>query len=207
MRIVVVAMLAAIVVFGAACGAADPYVKLSDEWPSKVGDYYDVTHAWTRITKLQSQYQEVLVLAATFKSPEWRAAHAAKDAEVRGLVGDARMARLAQAQADAAGPYEVQLLVTTWDPRENDLDHGKRSVWHVVLVDDDGKEIEPIEILKDKRPRFTIRAEFPALGDFSTSYVARFPRTRQLLGPNTHQVRLRMSSERGGVQLAWAAEH
>jgi hypothetical protein len=188
-----------------ACGSADPYVRLTDEWPQKVGDYEDVTRVWTRRTKLQNQYQEVLELAAVFKSPEWRAAHAAKDAETRGLVGDARAARLAQAQAEATGPYEIQLMVTTWDRRENDLDRGKRSVWRVVLVDDSGAEIEPIEIIKDKRPPFTVRAEFPALGDFATAYIVRFPRAKPVLGPNVHQIRLRMSSERGGVQLVWAA--
>lgn len=193
-----------IAVAAAACGGADPFVRLTEDWPQTVGDYQDVTRTWTRRTKLQQQYQEILEIAAVFKSPEWRAAHASKDAETRGLIGDARTARLAQAQAEAAGPYEIQLMVTTWDRRENDLDHGKRSVWRVVLIGDDGAEIEPIEIIKDKRPPFTVRAEFPALGDFATAYIARFPRTKPVLGPGVHQIRLRMSGERGGVQLVWA---
>ena len=71
-------------------------------------------------------------------------------------------------------------MVTTWDRRENDLDRGKKSVWRVVLVDEHGHEIEPLEIVKDKRPTFTVRAEFPALGDFATPYIARFPRTPPL---------------------------
>jgi hypothetical protein len=129
--------------------------------------------------------------------------HAARDATFRGLPAEAREQRCQQAKADAAGPYEVELMVTTWDRRENDLDRGKKSIWHVVLVDDSGKEIEPLEIIKDKRPSFTVRAEFPAFGDFATPYVARFPRDAAVLGPNVHAIRLRMSSERGGVELAW----
>jgi hypothetical protein len=104
-----------------------------------------------------------------------------------------------------AGPYELELLVTTWDRRENDLDRGKKSVWHVVLLDEAGKEIEPIEIVKDKRSAYQLREEFPALGDFATAYIARFPRTQPVLGPNIHAIKLRMSSERGGVELVWAA--
>ena len=116
---------------------------------------------------LRGEYQEVLDLAVTFKSPEWRAAHAARDAEHRGLTGDARDQRLAQAQAEMAGPYEVELMVTTWDRRENDLDRGQKSVWRVVLVDEQGREIEPIEIVKDAGRRSSLRSEFPALGDFA----------------------------------------
>jgi hypothetical protein len=193
----------AILLVLAGCGTT-AHVTFDAEWPAKVDDYQDVTTAWTRTTVLRGQYQEVLDLAATFKSPAWRAAHAERDAHFRGLTGDAQAQRIAQAKADWAGPYEVELMVTTWDRRENDLDKGKRSIWHVALVDDAGHEIEPLEIVKDKRPAFTVRAEFPAFGDFATAYVARFPRTTPLFGPNVHAIRLRMSSERGGVELVWA---
>lgn len=164
--------------------------------------YQRTTNAWTRQTKLDAGYQQVLQLAAVYKSSAWRAAHAEKDADARGLTGDARTQRLAQAQADAAGPLEFELLVTTWDRRENDLDRGKKSVWRVRMLDDAGTEIEPIELVKDKRPMLTVRAEYPAMGDFATAYVVRFKR------PTTPaaQLRLRVSSERGGVEVAWPAE-
>jgi hypothetical protein len=189
-----------------ACGPRPGPVRLTEEWPAHpASDYDDVVFNWTRTAVLRGQYQEVLDLAATFKSPEWRAAHALRDADHRNLNDQAREQRLAQAQADMAGPYEVELMVTTWDRRENDLDRGKKSVWRVVLIDDAGHEIEPLEIVKDKRPTFTIRAEFPALGDFATAYVARFPRTPPIMGPGVKAIRLRMSGERGGVEVAWAA--
>lgn len=196
--------LAALVVV--ACGSAPPAVPLTEQWPAHASKDYDtVTYDWTRTAVMRGQYQEVLDLVATFKSPEWRAAHAARDADHRGLTGEAREQRMAQAQAEMAGPYEIELMVTTWDRRENDLDHGKRSVWRVVLVDEQGHEIEPLEIVKDKRPTFTVRAEFPALGDFATPYIARFPRTARVLGPSVHTVKLRISGERGGVEVAWNA--
>lgn len=192
-------------VLGAACGSAPPKVRLTEEWPAKIGGYEAVTGDWTRSTTLRGSYQEVLDLSVTFKSPEWRAAHADREAEHRRLTGEAKDQLVAQAQAEMAGPYEVELLVTTWDRRENDLDRGKRSVWHVVLVDDKGQEIAPLEIVRDKRPAFVVRAEFPAFGDFSIPYIARFPRTVPLLGAGVRQVGLRMSSERGGVEVSWAA--
>jgi hypothetical protein len=186
-----------------ACGSAPPPVKLVEEWPAAPPDYKKTTRAWTRKSSLAGQYQDVLELVATFKSPEWRAARAVRDADFRDLQGEARDQFMAQAQAEAAGPYEVELMVTTWDRRENDLDRGKRSVWGVVLIDEQGHQVEAMEIVKDKRPVFTVRADFPALGDFATPYVARFPRTTPMLGPNVKKLRLRLFGVRGSVEVVW----
>jgi hypothetical protein len=187
-----------------ACGAAPPPIRLTEDWPQKCGGDYDaITEAYMRRGTIRGEYQEVMSLTGLFKSADWRAAHAARDADHRGLTGDVRAQRCAQAQAEASGPYEIELLVTTWDRRENDLDRGEKSVWHVVLVDEQGKEIKPLEIVKDKRPTYTMRSEFPTFGDFAIGYIARFPRDEALLGPNAHSLRLRMSGERGGVELEW----
>src|ERR1043165_798447 len=97
-------------------------------------------------------------------------------------------------------------MLSTWDRRENDLDRGKRSVWRVVLIDEAGQEIEPIEIVRDRRPLFVVRAEFPALGEFATPYIARVPRTAELFGPKARQGRLRMTSPRGGVEVGWQGQ-
>ena len=189
----------------AACVATQPMVRLTEDWPAAPRAYPEVVAEWTRKAELRADYQEVCELTATLKSPDWRAAHAAQDADHRGLVGDARAQHITQARADAAGPYELEVMVTTWDRRENDLDRGKKSVWRVVLIDETGHEIEPLEIVKDRRPSFVVRAEFPALGDFATPYVARFPRTPAVLGPSIHELKLRISGERGGVEVAWNA--
>jgi hypothetical protein len=163
--------------------------------------YNNVTAKWTSAGTLNGEYQQVLDLKATLMTEEWRVVHAERDAKHRQLDDAQRDALIAQARAEVAGPVVVELLVTTWDRKENDLDKGKRSVWRVVLVDDAGKEIEPLEIVKDKRPVNTLRAEFPAFGDFATAYIARFPHADQQPG---HAIRLRMSGERGGVELRWA---
>jgi len=196
-------LLLLLVVFVIGCGASDPPVQLAGQWPDRVGDYEEVTRAWTRRAKMRTHYQEALDVSATFKSPEWRAAYAARDARLRGLTGPALEARMTQARLEAEGPYEVELLVTTWDRRENDFDRGKRSVWRVRMLDEQGMEIEPLEIVKDKRPAFILRSEFPELGDFATAYIVRFSREKPLLGPSVQRVRLHLSNSRGGVELVW----
>lgn len=189
----------------AACRPAYPAVPLTEDWPTSVRDYDDVVRTWTRRSQLRSEYQEVCELTATLKSPEWRAAYAAQDADHRGLTGEARAQRIAQSRADVAGPFEIEVMLATWDRRENDLDRGKKSVWRVVLLDEKGNEVEPLEIVKDRRPSYVVRAEFPDLGEFATPYIARFPRTAAVFGPTVKQVRLRLSSPRGGVEVDWTA--
>lgn len=189
----------------AACAATTPTVRLTEDWPTAVRDYDGVVHDWTRKAQLHATYQEVCELVATIKSVEWRAAYATRDADLRGLAGAEREQRIVQARAEAAGPYEIAIMLTTWDRNENDLDRGKKSVWRVVLIDERGREIEPLEIVKDRRPAFVVGAEFPALGEFATPYIARFPRTTPIFGPGIKQVRLRMSSTRGAVEVDWNA--
>jgi hypothetical protein len=191
------------VLVGVACTVTYPTVRLTEDWPATPRDYASVVRDWTRKAQLHASYQEVCELAATLKSAEWRAALARHDADLRGLVGEGREQRIAQSRAETAGPYELEIMLTTWDRRENDLDRGKKSVWRVVLIDENGQEIEPLEIVRDRRPAFVVRAEFPALGEFATPYIARFPRTRPIFGPSAKQVRLRMSSTRGGLELGW----
>jgi len=195
----------AIVWLLASCGATSRPVRLTEDWPATIRDYGVVVQDWTRRAELRGDYQEVCELVATLKSPEWRASHAVHDAEIRALTGDAREQAIVLARAEVAGPFEFEVMVTTWDRRENDLDRGKKSVWRIVLIDETGREIEPIEIVRDRRPAFVVRAEFPALGEFATPYIVRFPRAAEIFGSTVKQVRLRMSSPRGGLEVVWKA--
>jgi hypothetical protein len=189
-----------------ACAGAPPRVDMSGRWPDACSnDYEPTTDAWTRTAKMQGDYQQILDLRAILKSPDWRCAHAVRDISQRHLEGPARDSAFAQARADAAGPIEVELITAMWDRKENDLDRGQRSVWRIVLVDDAGREVQPTEIVKDKRSLGVLRAEFGIVDDFAVAYTARFPATPPLFGPNVKAVRLRMTSERGSVEVAWQA--
>ena len=62
---------AALLFILAACGASSSKVVLTDTWPTTPPPSYDdATEHWTRKAMLRGQYQEVLEIAATFKSPE-----------------------------------------------------------------------------------------------------------------------------------------
>jgi hypothetical protein len=189
----------------AGCASAPAPVALTDTWPSQVGDYDDVNRAWTRSAKLRGPYQLALEVHATFRSSEWRAAHASREARIRNLEGAARDTLLAAARTAAEGDYEVTMVVTTYDRSENDLHRGDRSVWRLALVDDAGVETAPIRVDRDRRPQEILRAELPTLGDFAQVYVVRFPRTANVLRPGARKLTLKMWSAKGGVAMTWLA--
>jgi hypothetical protein len=173
------------------------------QWPATAGDYETVSESWTRSGSLRAEYQLVAEVHATIKAPPWRAAYVAWQARQRKLGDGARAeldARERQAESEV---FEVVVILTTWDRRENDLDRGERSVWRLVMVDPSGTEIAPVEIVRDRRPEYVIRREFPAFGDFARAYVAKFPRDGKLLGPGVDRLQLRLSSSRGGIELTW----
>lgn len=186
-----------------ACPKPPTPVPLGGEWPATAGDYDEVTAAWTRRAQIRKDYQQVAEVFATFKSPAWRAAWVDRRARRGNLSDEARAELLAAEQAADEEAWEIEIVLTTWDRKENDLDRGARSVWRVVLVDADGNEVAPAELLRDRRPANIIRSEFPGFGDFSEAYRARFPKTARVLGPGVTSVGLRMSSTRGGIDVTW----
>lgn len=191
----------------AGCGggpAATGPASLAGTWPEQPDDYRQVTERWTRRGILRSATEQVLEVFATLKSPEWHAAHVAYLAETEQLTAAARAELATNAQLAATqGPYEVALMMTTHDRRENDLDKGDRSVWRVVLTDAQGNALAPVEIVRDRRPRGVIAAELPYLNDFAVPYILRFPRDLALMGPDAKQIALKISSARGAVTLIW----
>ena len=187
----------------AACTPTPTPVVLSETWPQSPGKYRQVHSEWTRRAVLRQVDQEILEVYATFKSPAWRAAYIAHAGKTRKLP-EAEQKALREDHGNVASEFhEIHLLVTTWDRSENDLQKGTESVWRLALRDDQGGEVEPESITRDKRPHFIIQAEYPDMGDFATAYIVRFPRTIDVLRQGAKQFSLVMASSRGAVEMVW----
>lgn len=190
----------------AACSAAAPEpVTLTEQWPASPRPYSEANRDWTRSAELYRGFDKLLEVHATFKSPEWRAAHVAERAKRERLPPDAHAELLASEQQEAKDYYDVQLIVATYDERENDLQKGERSVWRLALIDDQGKQVTPISIKRDRRPAEIVGAYFPAMNALAQAYIARFPKDVALLNEGASKFTLRMSSARGAVELVWPA--
>lgn len=186
----------------AACAGPGP-ITLTDSWPTRTRDYDDVVRDWTRTGSLMRDFETVITVDATFESPEWRAAYVAERTRREKLPASDTAALLsAQKQANAES-YAFELLVSTHDPRWNDLQKGERSMWRLALMNDRGQQVTPTSIKREQRPDAVVRAWFPRMGDFSEAYAVRFPRSVDLLGDGARALILRVSSASGAVQLSW----
>ena len=193
----------ALLLCAAGCTAKPMNVVLTEKWPEKPPEWDRVRRAWTRHGRITSGWDLVLNIHATFKSPEWRAAYVAERTSRQHLRPKDRLALMERHQAEEKKFYELELLVSTYDRSENDLARGKRSMWSIWLIDGFGKQVEPVSIKKDKRPRGVIREYFPDFDDFDEAYVVRFPRTIDVLHPGAKQFSLRMASAHGAVEVVW----
>jgi hypothetical protein len=188
----------------AGCGTV-PRVPLTDTFPDCGGDYEDVTAAWTRTEILRGEYQEMLNVSATFKSPQWRAAHAARAARHKGLDATATAALCTAEKTTYDAGHEIELIVTTWDRKENNLHRKQNATWKVALINDAGQIVEPTKIERDRRAVHEIRSEFPEHDTFAEAYVAHFPREPAVTGPSARAIKLRVYGSRGAIELVWQA--
>ncbi len=203
------ALLVLLVLLSGSCaGARGAKVDLSGNWPARTSDFDEVTSRWTRVGYLTEKLprpHQVLEVYATLKSPDWRSAYTEFMTRQSKLPAEERQKLLDKMKKEESEFYEVELMVAVDDRRSNNLHQGQRSAWRLSLVDDDGQEIEPTSVIKDRRPRTVVQAEFPHLSNFHTAYVVKFPKTVPLFGPDARQVAFKMGNQRGAVELFWEA--
>tara|TARA_R110002096_G_scaffold299503_3_gene494086 strand:- start:54898 stop:55536 length:639 start_codon:yes stop_codon:yes gene_type:complete len=193
--------------FSASCGSVDEPVNFSTEWPTKSPGYEEAATRWTRRgvlrAPLEQQASQLMEIYATYLSNDWRAAYVERQSKLQKLNGPRKAELAGQQQQTALAHHEVELLITTYYQRHNDL-HRKRSIWRVTLVDDQGNEIVAEEVERDRRPREVIAAEFEHFGDFAEAYVAKFPAAPELLSGKKFS--LRVASSLGMVELDWVSK-
>jgi hypothetical protein len=184
----------------ASCAGAPPPVDLGAAWPQTAPDYRTAHQRWTRRGGHSDDWTRIVDVAATLKSPEWRAAWVRERARRQRLGPEAEAELAARERAEAGRHIEIELLVATARGDWNDLRKGKDSMWRVALVLGDGREIAPTAVREDRRPRGEIAAYFPDLQPFYNAYTVTFP---PLIDEGTRQVTLKIASAVGAVELAW----
>lgn len=180
-------------------------IELTERWPEKPRSYETTARAWTRGGDINQNYQLVARVHATFLSPELRAAEIEYRTELERLSPGQRQKLVESEQKAAAGDYVVELFLATHEPRENDLNKGKRSIWRLTLADDRGNDVEAVDIKRDRRPHEVLRSLYPWISAFDRAYIVRFPRTVDVLHQGAREFTLRAACPRGSVVLTWNA--
>jgi hypothetical protein len=210
---------ALLVLLGGGCGAPRPKpVDLTGgNRTYTTADYGRVVNRWTRHARLQKNFDRVtpfdlaLDVRATFQSWDWRWAYVERYANLYRLP-DNEKARLRDEQLKvAADHHEFHVAAEASRHEWTDFVNRKNAIWRVVLFDDRGQEVEPIETWPVKTPLAQEAAFYPYVGGldqaFQTLVVFRFPAHfpdgTPTLSPDARTFTLRFSGPLGTVDLVW----
>jgi hypothetical protein len=200
---------AALMILAFASGCAAPIVSMSPHTHAFTANDYDTIYElWTReaapfdFGKLRS----VLTTTATFESREFRWAYVVRYGEDFGLATDARNAMLAASLADAEQHH--RFLVTLGGAKFRELDlTTERGAWRVLLIDDRGRQVRPVEIQKIQHPTPAERTYFPSVGPFRQAFRLVFPVKHEdgypTIPPEASFATLRFTGPEGHVDLNW----
>lgn len=190
-----------------ACGA--PRLSLRPtERTFTASDYGGVLDRWTRRADDFDflRLGEVLHVTATFESHEMRWAYVVRYAADHSMTTEERARLLERSLADAETRHRFFVTVGAPIYREGDLT-GEQSDWRVLLVDANGHQSEPVELLRVPRPSHDMRVYFPSIHRQRHIFRIAFPVVDDegvpTIAPSSDHVLLRFAGAGGTVNLRW----
>ncbi len=193
----------------ALCGCTPPVVSLN-EGPREyiASDYDEVLKTWTRTTELitASQLDDVLQVTATYESWDFRWAYVSRYAEDYRLTVDQRRALLERSLAETHQNHTFYVALYAQKHKWGDL-NAAAPAWIVRLIDDQGSETAPSDIVEVKRPGAIERTYFPYTTPWRRVFRLVFPVRRSdgspSISPHAGQLGLRFAGAQGNDELVW----
>ncbi|MGF1468793.1 MAG: hypothetical protein ACFCGT_21915 [Sandaracinaceae bacterium] len=197
----------ALAVLLAGCGA--PVLSITPEPRSFTpGDYESVYGRWTREAHEFSfgRLETLLNVTATFESWEFRWAYVVRYAADYSLPTEDRTRLLRETLADAQERHRFLVtLAGNLFPESNLAD--ERSAWRVLLVDERGRQLGPVEITRVRRPGAAERVYFPSVTPQRQTFRIAFSTTHEdgtpTVAETTERLILRFTGAEGTVDLVW----
>lgn len=190
-----------------ACGASRVSLR-NTEHAFTAGDYGSTYDRWTRSADDFDigQLTEVLHVTATFESHEFRWAYVARYASDHSMTTEERTRTLEHSLNEAGQRHRFFVTIGAPIYREADLGD-ERSDWRVLLVDANGHQTEPNEVLRIPRPSRDMRAYFPSIHRQRHTFRIAFPAMDSEGAPTiaegSDHVILRFAGASGTVNLQW----
>lgn len=152
----------------------------------------------------KTAFAEYLDIYALIRSPEIRVAEVDRHVEFRGMSPNERRKMVQKEHQSSAKDFEVLMFATTYYREHNDFAHAD-TIWQVDLIVNNELVIPADTIKRDRRPKPTIRSEYPWTGDFAEVYTATF-KSPSPWNPKNKKIQLRVSSTIGNVKLTWLSD-
>ncbi len=194
----------------AACAA--PIVSLKASPKSFTpDDYPEIYERWTRASHPFDfgQLRTVLHATASLESREFRWAYVVRYADDFELSTDARNAMLTATMADAEKHHRFFVSIGGGKPREMDLTD-EEGAWRVLLVDDRGRMVRPVEIQPVGGCTASERVYFPQCSPYRRAFRLVFPAVNEdgmpTIAPEALFAVLRFTGPEGQLDLRWDFE-
>ncbi|MDX2055173.1 MAG: hypothetical protein SFV15_22415 [Polyangiaceae bacterium] len=193
-------------------GCSTPQVRL-DEAPREyvADDYTLVLRRWTRSRDLINitELDNLLTATATYESWDFRWAYAVRYAEDYRLTIDQRTSLLERSLAETRNAHQFYVALYAERFKWNDLTHPEPA-WVVRLIDDEGTETTPTEIVPVKRPGAIELTYFPYTTPWRSAFRISFPIVRAdgrpTISPAARWFGLRFAGAQGNSDLIWEIE-
>lgn len=195
-----------------AVGCSTQYVRL-DETPREyvATDYDLVLRRWTRSRDLIniSELDNLLTATATYEGWDFRWAYVTRYAEDYRLTIDQRTSLLERSLAETKQAHQFYVALYAENHKWNDLTKADPA-WIVRLIDDEGTETTPTEIVPIKRPGAIELTYFPYTTPWRSAFRIAFPLVRAdgrpTISPAARWFGLRFAGAQGNSELIWEIE-
>jgi len=171
-------------------------------------DYEQVLRNWTRTEHLIafSELDDLLTVTSTFESYDFRWAYVVRYAQDYRLTLDQRRQLMETTLAETKTRHQFYVALYGANPRWSDLSR-PNTAWIVRLIDDQGNETAPEEIISIKRPGAIERTYFPYTSPWRQAFRIRFPVAttdgRPTIAPHARWFGLRFAGAQGNEELRW----
>jgi hypothetical protein len=182
--------------------SADDYPRVQERWSRHASPFH--------VEGLTTP----LIVDATYLSSDFRSAYVARYAHDATLNEAQRQQQLAASLDRLAQEHEFYVALETDRSRWGQLNRNF-TAWHARLIDDRGREVEPMRIEPERRLSASDVEYFPYTSPWRQVFRLHFPRRAldhgteyEVLGAGTRYFVLRLAGALGTVDLRWdVAEH
>ena len=171
-------------------------------------DYSSIYGDWTRTSDefAFDRLEDILHVTATFEAWEFRWAYVVRYAADYSLRTEERTRLLRSSLTDAQERHRFFVTMVGNRYVESDLTD-QRSAWRVLLVDTDGRQTQPVEVSRVRRPGAAERVYFPAISVQRHTFRLAFPTQHEdgtpVIAPDARELVLRFTGAEGTVDLRW----
>ena len=197
-----------LLLFSENCTRVSRFVESVD--PYHTDTYKRICDQWTREARIHHGFEVPLIVSATFKSADFRRAYADEYAEAYQLTPAGRKQFVEDQMKAGRLGHEFFMATFVRETGWDDFDKAN-SMWKLLLVNDEGERVAPVEVRNLKRQKAVMSHFFPYITPWKSVYMARFPcniteSDRPIIGDDTKEIKLVITSVLGTAELLWNFE-